>query len=561
MPWSSGATTCCSTDEQQVFERLTVFAGGCTLEAAEAVCAGGDIDASDVAEVLARLVDKSLVIADRGGGHVRFSLLQTLMLYGRERLAASDDPTSTRARHAAYFRAHCAAGLEAFRGVDQVGWFTRSRREVDNVRVALAWAIEQRDPDSALEMAGGVAWTHWLSGSGDEGIRLLDAALACPGDPALHLRATALTWECTVRSNAGTGLDRALELGEQSLDLWREIGDERRLAEASVMIAGVHVMRGNRERAVELFDQVQAFFDPHDDHLSQAIALSARGRIAMFRGDFEAAARLQRASVAEFEAAGVLWALGSVYSDLANLLEVQGHLRDAEEATEHALEAAGALDLHLATAQLLARLGNLALLQGDSEAAELRHDEALALAEEAGATLSTAFTLNWRSVARRRAGRLDDAFGAAQAALDVYRAAGSPIGVARALANLGFVAELRGDLPEAERLHREGLAIAAAHLDGRDVAYALQGLAGVAVADGDGARAATLLGHAAAVASTGSALWTVSASEADRIAADAMALIGADAYTAAYERGGSASTDELIEPSITPVSDTPATPR
>ena len=107
----------------------------------------------------------------------------------------------------------CAAGLEAFRGVDQVGWFTRSCREVDNVRAALAWAIEQSDPDSALEMAGGVAWTHWLSGSGDEGIRLLDAALACPGEPAIDLRATALTWECTVRSNAGTGLDRALESG------------------------------------------------------------------------------------------------------------------------------------------------------------------------------------------------------------------------------------------------------------------------------------------------------------------------------------------------------------
>ena len=78
-------------DEQQVFDRLSVFAGGCTLEAAEAVCAGGEIDADDVADVLPRLVDKSLVIADRSGGQVRFYLLQTLTLFGRERLAASDD--------------------------------------------------------------------------------------------------------------------------------------------------------------------------------------------------------------------------------------------------------------------------------------------------------------------------------------------------------------------------------------------------------------------------------------------------------------------------------------
>ena len=137
----------------------------------------------------------------------------------------------------------------------------------------------------------------------------------------------------------------------------------------------------------------------------------------------------------------MIWATASVYSDLAKLLEVQADLRAAVAATEHTLEAARALDLHLAAAQLLARLGNLAVVQGDDELADARHDEALALAEEAGATLSAAFTLNWRAVDRRRAGRLDDACDVGEAALDIYRAAGSPIGVALALANLGFVAE------------------------------------------------------------------------------------------------------------------------
>ena len=154
----------------------------------------------------------------------------------------------------------------------------------------------------------------------------------------------------------------------------------------------------------ELFAEVYAYFSAHPDPFSQAMAASAAGRTAMFRGDLEAADPLLRASVASFEAAGVRWALASVYSDVANLLEVLGDLTGAVEATEQALEAARALDLHLAAAQMLARLGNLAVHQGDVDRAEVWHDQALALAEATGATLSAAFTLNWRSVARRRVG-------------------------------------------------------------------------------------------------------------------------------------------------------------
>ena len=87
-------------DEQRVFERLSVFAGGCTLEAAEAVCAGDDVAVEDIADLLAHLVDKSLLIADHSGPEVRFRLLQTLGLFGRERLVASGDADGVRGRHA-----------------------------------------------------------------------------------------------------------------------------------------------------------------------------------------------------------------------------------------------------------------------------------------------------------------------------------------------------------------------------------------------------------------------------------------------------------------------------
>ena len=108
--------------EQRVFDRLSVFSGGCSLEGAEAVCAGEDVDPSDIADILGHLVDKSLVIADQSCGDVRFRLLQTLALFGRERLASSSDAHATRARHASHFAELCARGPAAFRGEEQEGW-------------------------------------------------------------------------------------------------------------------------------------------------------------------------------------------------------------------------------------------------------------------------------------------------------------------------------------------------------------------------------------------------------------------------------------------------------
>ena len=223
----------------------------------------------------------------------------------------------------AYFRDLCARGRDAFLGVDQVAWFTEARQELDNIRVALAWAIDRADPDTALAIAAGIGWTFWLSGGGEEGVRLLDAALACRGAASPDLRVDALTWECVIRSNAGTGLDRAVELGEEAIALWRDIGDDRNLGIAAIMVAGVHVMRGDRERAVELYAEVERYFTPFPDHLSQAIAASAAGRIAMFRGDLDTAEPLHRAAVEHFEATGIVWVQASVHSDLAILAEMR----------------------------------------------------------------------------------------------------------------------------------------------------------------------------------------------------------------------------------------------
>jgi len=396
-------------------------------------------------------------------------------------------------------------------------------------------------------MAGGLGWSYWLTGGGDVGVRLLEAALACPGEASAACRALAMEWACAVRANSGLGLDDAVAQGEQAIELWREAGDDRGRRDAITLLAGVHVMRGDRARAIELFDEATALYQVDPGNWSQAVGLSTAGRAASLRGDLVEAEALQHRCVAHFEGAGVTWAVAAVNSDIALIAELRGDLDGAVVATQKALDAARLLGLALSEAQLLARLGNLMLELGDEARAEALHGEALVLGEESGATLGTTFALVGRATMRRRAGRLDEAAALATEAIGLYRSADAPIGVGRALSVLGFVAEQQGRLDEARRLHRDALDLVRDR-DLRLAAQALEGLAGVEAAAGDGTRAAMLLGRAARLRSDAGGAPAGPASDVERITGAATALLGEAAFADAYTSGGPAPIDELVGP-------------
>ncbi len=169
-------------DERRVFERISVFPGGCDLATAEVVCADETVASADIADHLGALVDKSLVVAVRVGDGVRFTQLQTLAEYGRERLAERGDAVRIRDAMAHHFAALCSHSAEAFTGDIQRAWLTAIDQEHDNLRAALDWAVATDDAETALMIAGGAAWPHWLTGQVVEGRRWLDDAFACGGE-------------------------------------------------------------------------------------------------------------------------------------------------------------------------------------------------------------------------------------------------------------------------------------------------------------------------------------------------------------------------------------------
>ena len=411
-------------DERHVFELLSVFAGGCSLEAAEAVCAGDQIETEEVADLLAHLVDKSLVVADHVDGEARFHLLQTLALFGRERLAASKAANDARDRHAAHYLALAERGPAAFRGDDQVAWLAEIARESDNLRVGArvvhrpagrgGRAPPRRrdglDVVDGRERGGGVALVRlrpvlrrgrWIPGPGP----------TCSPGPVGSAPTAAKGWS----SRSAGARRRSPCCGTSTRD------DRLSLADACQLLAIAHMRPAQHERALELFDEAVALNAGRDDGWSRAVGASAAGLAAGIRGDLQAALEHHLASMEHFEAIGAEWAVANVGSDIAQVVEARGDLDAAVAFTERAMLAARRLNLQLAEIQLGARLGNLLLCQGDVEGADALHEEAMALAESVGSRVSYGVIFTGRAMVRWAQGRLQEAADAAADALAVYR--------------------------------------------------------------------------------------------------------------------------------------------
>jgi hypothetical protein len=143
-----------SAPERVAFARLSVFAGGCTLEAAEAVIADAGLEADDVLDLLAGLLDKSLVVVDRSRADTRYDMLETIRQYGEERLVGSGDAEAVRARHARWYANFARAAGRGLYSADEPRWLARLQPEVGNLQVAVAWAVGAHETDLAMRLGG-----------------------------------------------------------------------------------------------------------------------------------------------------------------------------------------------------------------------------------------------------------------------------------------------------------------------------------------------------------------------------------------------------------------------
>ncbi|MDQ3703430.1 MAG: tetratricopeptide repeat protein, partial [Chloroflexota bacterium] len=564
--------------ERRLFNRLAVFAGGWTLDAAEAVVGDppgeqddghddghddgqvngpGQVDPGsgqhrglgqdraegqrpgqgqrglgsppiapdDVLDLLAQLVDKSLVVVEEldGGAEVRYRLLETLQEYGRERLADGDgeEGAAVRQRHAAHYLALAETAVPRLTGPTQAGWLNRLETEHDNLRAALRWSVQHGAATLGLRL-GVALWRFWYVRcyftEGREWIAQL-LALGAPGeaggveDPwdaqmegTNRVRAQALSAAGFLAWGQGD-YSAALTFQETARAELAALGDGQGVATALLGLGQVARAQGDDRQAGTLYEESLARYRAVESSLGVATALLYLGHVDSDQGKYETARRHYGESLAIFQQLGDSFGTANAMMYLGLQGYHQGSYDIAQAAYESSLSIWRELGGRRQIAELLRLLGDVAYQQGDLRVATTFLEDSLALRREIG-----------------------DRFG-----------------IGECLLSLGDTAFRQGDYAGAGALFRESLALYRSLGSKRLMAVGLIKVSGVAAVEGHVARAARLLATAETVfAALGAVLWPADRVSFDDAAATARAGLTPAAWERAWAEGRAMSLPEAV---------------
>jgi predicted ATPase/class 3 adenylate cyclase len=401
--------------EQRLLERVGVFAGGFTLEAAEQVASGAGIEADDVLELLAALVGRSLLVADVDAAKTRYTLLETIRQYAQERLDTTGDADRVRGQHAAYYTAFAEAVAPNLAGPDEIKLVQSLDREVDNLRAALNWAIDTQDIDTALCLVG-VADLPLITTDASAALRAgADAVLAIPGaseHPKYPAALVAAAWDAAFRGDherarhrcdealaaeqrlgiepkpnpwqvrtyvamASGNVGELIEPADHGATLCRARGDEPRLVvalfQAATGRAFVGEMTAATAKAEEAVELARRLASP----TLTAAALAAAG-FALGDSQPQRALALLREAI-EVSAPRKRGPLGQAWAVAGHVAAVHGNLRDALAFYSKSLDELHWLGHRNVLGAVLTRAGDL-LADDDPEAAAVLHGAGDALA-------------------------------------------------------------------------------------------------------------------------------------------------------------------------------------
>jgi predicted ATPase/class 3 adenylate cyclase len=533
------------TGEQALFRRLAVFARGCTLEAAEAVCQAvhdAAVDPGQSLEVLdgvASLLDKSLLRQqEQASGEPRFRMLETIREYGLECLTASGDEPAVRRAHAAYYLALVEAAEPALTGPEQATWLERLEAEHDNLRAALHWAEVAGEARIGLRLAGALGQFWLMRGHLREGqerlARLLGLAEAAPRTAA---RAKALTRAGHLTDNL-SDYAAAQAFFEESLAIRRELGDKGGIATALNDLGWVAFLRNDYTAARVRSEESLAIWRELGDKQGISTSLNNLGFVAYVQGEYTATYALFQESLALRRELGDKWGIAVALCLMGRAAQLQGDYRRATAL----IEEAGALFRELGAKQMFAYtytyLGGVAHDQGNDERATALLEGSVTLFRDTGDKEGLALTLSFLGAVVHAQGDNERATALCEESLGLGRAIGYKWDTALALCRLGAVVHAQGDDDRATALYEESLALYRELGNKHGLAECLEGLAGVAVAQRQLERAARLLGAAETLRqATGAPLSPGERARYDRDMSAVRAGLGEAAFAAAWATG------------------------
>ena len=404
--WSYSLLT---IEEQKLFRRLCVFAGGCTVEGAEAVCNTGLDLRFDLVDGLSSLVDKNLIQrTDRGMVEPRFAMLQTIREFGKEKLNEAGEAAVTRRAHAAYCMVIAEEGNPDLNQEERNEWLCRCDLEIDNFRLALDWLIESREKAWSLRL-GVALFRFWdMREHLSEGRATLETILSLAGSDFAMERARVELFAGALASAQGDNpaaerfLSMGLELYEQledepgiaaalnalaisardrgdyalaqarferSLACWRLLTDQIAIARCLHNLASVVKVRGDYARAIWALEEASDIFERMGERSGAAWSINQMGDVKCASGEMAKARQCYERAQAAFRDAHDPWGSARSLADLGCIELAEGRLNEARAALRESLEIFEGLQHRRGVARVLAEYATLALAAGEAAAA------------------------------------------------------------------------------------------------------------------------------------------------------------------------------------------------
>jgi predicted ATPase/class 3 adenylate cyclase len=497
-----------SDGERLLLPRLSVFAGGWTMEAAEAVCSGDGLAELEVLDLLTTLVDKSLVQYETREGEARYRLLETVRQYARDRLLEAGEGQAVRERHARFFLAMAETAAAEHRWG---AWLERFEQEHDNLRAALGWLAEREPMELCLRFAGAVAPFWWLRGHWTEGRERMARLLALPGaELRTEGRARALD-AAGLMAQAHGEYEAARSFREGSLAIRRELGEKQAIAYSLQMLGWLASQ--HRYPAVAR------------DYLEESLAL--------------------------YRELGSQWGIAAALNVLGCVDQDQEEYTTARSRLEEALAIRRAMGEKRGVATTLGNLGHLAHQQGDTAVAWTLYEESLALWRELGAKGQLTRPLHSLGHLARGRGDCEAARAFYAESLEIQQEIGDQRGRAWSLHWLGAIARDQGDVERAAALERKGMILFRDQRNQAGIIGSLRGLAEIAAARGDSKRAARLFGAAEALRErSGTPLQPSERADYDSALAAIRTALGEEAFAAAWAEGRAMSLEEAVRAAL-----------
>ncbi len=372
-------------NEQRLFACLAVFSGGFGLDAVEAVMADGDLAGEDALDALASLLDHNLVVRlDGAGGEPRIVMLSVMRDFARECLVASGKLDAFQERHAIYYLGVAEEAEPHMRTAQAQAQIARLATERYNMRVALRWALERQDARLGLRLVAALSRFWEMRGYLTEGREWPEQVLALRGensDPEFRLLRAKVLSSTGVLAYRQSDYETAAALQEESLAIFRELGEQQRVGSALNNLALIAMDQGNYPRATALHEESLHLKRMMGDERGIAVSLANLGMIAGALGEHDRAVALTEESLVLYRRIGEQWGIAMALTNLGEVARRQGAYAQARSFIEDAIAIHRTLASSWSEAYACIKLGQVALAQRDFVWATALYTDALRLSQ------------------------------------------------------------------------------------------------------------------------------------------------------------------------------------